>query len=401
MTRRVAVIGAGIMGGATALFLARRGVEVVLFEAAPAPFAGASRWNEGKIHLGFLYAADPSLRTAQRILPGGLAFKPLLEELIGYRLERLTEMDDTYLVHRRSVVSPDDTRRYFEAVAALIRSQSAASQYLVDVSDARVRPLSAAELAEVAEPQSIVAGFVVPERSVSTRWVADRFVDALVAEPRIELRTATKVHRVTGHEDALPASIQVVTDDGADGGFDAVVNAAWEGGPKIDAAVGLTPDHHWSHRYRVSLFVATDRPVDVPSAVIGTGPFGDVKNFGNREFYVSWYRTGLLASGEAIDPPSVPRLGRAQRQKTANDVFGKLGALVPAVREIEKRAKEVRVEGGWVYASGRGELDDPASTLHRRDHIGITHTGSYVSVDAGKYSIAPWLARQVADAITG
>jgi glycine/D-amino acid oxidase-like deaminating enzyme len=63
MTRRVAVIGAGIMGGATALFLARRGVEVVLFEAAPAPFAGASRWNEGKIHLGFLYAADPSLRT--------------------------------------------------------------------------------------------------------------------------------------------------------------------------------------------------------------------------------------------------------------------------------------------------------------------------------------------------
>ena len=65
----VAVLGAGIMGGATALFLARRGVRVVLFDAAAEPFCGASRWNEGKIHLGFLYSGDPSLRTARRLLP--------------------------------------------------------------------------------------------------------------------------------------------------------------------------------------------------------------------------------------------------------------------------------------------------------------------------------------------
>ena len=56
-----------------------------------------------------------------------------------------------------------------------------------------------------------------------------------------------------------------------------------------------------------------------------------------------------------------------------------------------------RIAGGWVYAEGRGPLDDARSTLHRRDRIGIKREGQYVSVDTGKYSIAPWLARTIAD----
>ena len=57
------------MGSATALFLSRRRVRVTLFDAADQPFAGASRWNEGKIHLGYLYTADPSLDTADVCCP--------------------------------------------------------------------------------------------------------------------------------------------------------------------------------------------------------------------------------------------------------------------------------------------------------------------------------------------
>jgi hypothetical protein len=39
--------------------------------------------------------------------------------------------------------------------------------------------------------------------------------------------------------------------------------------------------------------------------------------------------------------------------------------------------------------------------LHKRHRIGIHRRGAYVSVDTGKYSIAPWLARQLADEIAG
>lgn len=64
-TKRIAILGAGIMGSATALFLARRGHLVSLYDAADSPFSAASRWNEGKIHLGYIYSADPSLKSAR------------------------------------------------------------------------------------------------------------------------------------------------------------------------------------------------------------------------------------------------------------------------------------------------------------------------------------------------
>ena len=69
---------------------------------------------------------------------------------------------------------------------------------------------------------------------------------------------------------------------------------------------------------------------------------------------------------------------------------------MPSVTALQSCIEDVRLEGGWVYAAGQGSLADPRSTLHRRDRIGITRAGSYFSVDTGKYSIAPWLAREVA-----
>lgn len=398
-TRRVAIVGAGIMGCSTALFLARRGVRVVVYDAAAAPFSGASRWNEGKIHLGFLYAGDPSFRTAGRILPGGLAFRPLLEELLGCPLRNVTETADLYLVHRESVVSPAGIRAYFGSLAQLIRSHPAAKDYLLDLSDARIRELSALELAAIANPESVVAGFEVPERSVSTQWVADRFVDSLSAEPGIELRLATRVLGVELHDKTARDSFRIKTQTQTDGGFDAVVNASWEGRLGIDATLGMQQDPPWSHRYRLSLFIETTERVCAPSAVICTGAFGDIKNYNGRQFYASWYPTGLVSSGEAINPPTVPRLDASARDAIVDGIFGHLSQLIPSIADLQTSASKVRLEGGWVFASGRGELADPMSTLHQRVRIGIKRNRSYFSVDTGKYSIAPWLALQVADAI--
>src|SRR5215213_2936368 len=108
LPQRVAVLGAGIMGSSVALLLARRGANVSLFDRQNSAMACASRWNEGKIHLGYLYGADSSLRTARHILPGGLAFGQLITELIGSDIRpHVTVEDDLYLVHRNSLVSAE------------------------------------------------------------------------------------------------------------------------------------------------------------------------------------------------------------------------------------------------------------------------------------------------------
>src|SRR3954452_8171860 len=53
MRADVAVIGAGVVGSATALALARRGVAVTTLEAEPEPGLAASGTNSGILHTGF------------------------------------------------------------------------------------------------------------------------------------------------------------------------------------------------------------------------------------------------------------------------------------------------------------------------------------------------------------
>ena len=102
-----------------------------------------------------------------------------------------------------------------------------------------------------------------------------------------------------------------------------------------------------------------------------------------------------MAEGTDIVPPNVPPLSDEARDARLEAILTNLGRIVPSVATLASAADQVRLEGGWVYAAGRGALSDPASTLHRRDRIGIIQVGSYISVDTGKYSIAPWLAREI------
>lgn len=398
--KRVAVLGAGIMGSSVALELSRRGHQVVLVDAADTPFSGASRWSEGKLHLGYLYAADPSLSTARHVLPGGVAFVDQVTRLIGCDLEpAISVHDDTYLVHRESVVDSDTMRARFKALSALIRTWPGADGYPGDASNAHVRELSRAKLDQLADGHLIQAGFRVPERSISTCWVADRYIDALSADPRIELALSTYVRGVRPVQGMGLQRWEIDTDRQIDGSFDAVVNALWEGRLAVDRVVGLPITPNWSHRYRLSLFVHTRRPLATRSMVIATGPFGDIKNYNGCDFYLSWYPAGLLVEGHEIDPPRIPFLDAPAREAIIEAIRRGLGEVIPSAHEVMENADSVQLQGGWVFAQGRGPLADPTSTLHRRDHFGICREGSYFSVDTGKYSTAPWLARQIAECL--
>jgi glycerol-3-phosphate dehydrogenase len=75
----VAVIGAGVVGCAVALALARRGVHVALLEAEDEPALGASGSNSGMLHTGF-YSPPHELET-ELILASLPARETLLREL--------------------------------------------------------------------------------------------------------------------------------------------------------------------------------------------------------------------------------------------------------------------------------------------------------------------------------
>ena len=393
--RRVAVLGAGIMGSSLAISLARRGLDVVLIDREDAPVAATSRWNEGKIHLGFLYAADPTLATATHLVPGGLAFGRHLSELIsGDLTQRTTTTDDTYLLHRRSVVGFDEVGARFAAVCELVRAHPDAGAYLTDLRHATVRAIPSRELDALAT-DDVVAGFRVPERSVDTRWVADQLGAAALAEPHVELRLSTTVTSVRPVE-SVHGRWRVSGTPDLDEAFDLVVNALWQGRLLVDATAGLAPPTSWTHRYRLCTFVRTREPVAVPSAIAMVGPFGDVKNFGDRDFYLSWYPVGLRAQGGDLAPPQPAPLDSSEEPVFVEAVRRGLETVMPSVGQVFDAAEEVLVRGGHVFAQGSGSIGERGSSLHRRDRYGVERLGSYVSVDTGKYSTAPWLAAQLA-----
>lgn len=393
------------MGCCVALYLARTGRRVVLFDREPAPMQAASRWNEGKLHLGYLYANDPTLMTARHALPGSYAFVPCLEDLLsrGVR-DEVSATDDLFLVHRDSVVDPQAALAYFERVTSLLRELPGSEHYQGDLRKACVRTVTRSCLERLADPERVVAGFTVPERSIRTGWVADRLTDAVAAEPRIELAMGRHVSAAAPVEND-DGPWRVCWDRGDGSGpaadvFDVVVNALWQNRARIDRTAGLAPFSDCSNRFRASLFVRTARPVDAACAVVCVGPFGDMKNYNDTDFYFSWYPTGLLAYTTSPSPAVEPSITPAIAEQVIEGVRQNLVALLPAAGRALDEAAEIKVAGGWVYAQASGSLADPEASLHRRDRFGAVRKGSYVSFDTGKYCTAPYMAREFARALT-
>ncbi len=209
----------------------------------------------------------------------------------------------------------------------------------------------------------------------------------------------THVSAVRAASDSWEGDLCVEAQPGISQRFDVVINALWHGRIEIDRTAGVPPEPGWSHRYRLSLFVRTNQSVQGPSAVLATGPFGDIKNYNGRDFYLSWYPAGLKIEAHTIEPPATPVLSRDEQQQLARSVFQQLEAYLPWSRRIASAADVVTVGGGWVFAQGHGSLADRHATIHQRDRFGIRQKGAYISVDTGKYSMAPFLAREVMNRI--
>ena len=112
----IGVLGGGLQGCCTALALAERNVRVTIFDKNDSLLSEAAVANEGKIHLGYMYAGDPTLSTAKTMMTGALAFAPFLERYLGRAATSFSvSVPATYIVHR-------DTQRNPEEICAVLVS---------------------------------------------------------------------------------------------------------------------------------------------------------------------------------------------------------------------------------------------------------------------------------------
>ncbi len=392
---RVAVVGGGIQGLCVALEFARQGADVHLFERNDALMRGASRENEGKIHLGYVYANDPGFATARLMCQAAMRFAPLLREHLERDLSFLTRSDPfLYAVHARSLLSTDELESRYASISSLLRtgSRNPDADYFGVRRPESMRRLSTRELRQHFDDASIHGAFESSEIAIDPRLLATALVERTLAEPRITLRCGVAVQQVTPR----PHSVRL---DGEP--FDHVVNCAWCGRLALDETAGLPRPRSWSFRRKYFLRLPpSSSHSNLRSTTVVLGGFGDLVRYDSGGVFLSWYPASCLGIETVIVPACEPAMSESSIQSMREGIRQGLGALVPALSQLPLTAyRESQLASGIIFALGDTDVDDRRSRLHERHASGPQSYGRYHSVDTGKLTTAPLFARQLVSRI--
>lgn len=401
----VAILGAGLLGSCAALELAERGLSVHLYERNDEALGEASYWNEGKLHLGFVYANDPSQKTTLQMLDGAFTFAASLSRWIERSaLEAMLSDGFDYIVYRESMLSVAEVEQHFDFVSAQIEEREAAGagHYPGGTPRPLYRKLTAAEIEGRYDPAAVLSAYQTVERAIDGWAVAEALRKALADHPRVELITGARVVAV---EDAPGERFSVIYErDGQrrDGPYGSVVNALWANRLLIDNGRGLRPGRPWLNRFKLGVnYRVMPQDYTVPTMTLMLGPFGDVVQFPTGRVYISWYPAGLIGMSGQLEEIEWPKvLAAADLETVRRETLKVFSGICPPVADIEARsAIPALVNGGAIFAWGKTDIDDPDSVLHQRYQVGVHSHGNYHTVDSGKYTLSPMFAQEVAERV--
>ena len=391
------MLGAGLQGTCIAFELAGQGARVDLYERKDTCLAEASLYNTGKLHLGLVYGRDRSFATARLLAEGALRFEPLLTRWVGRKAlsHLVTSSPDLYVVHRDGLLGPEEFEFYSKEVTALMSNVAKAGDqsYFGQDVGRPLKRLTKAERTTLFRPETTGMAYQSQEISIDPESLAGIMRKALSAAPEIRFLTRRRVVSVNYQCSSLV--VTSILDGTADSeGYDFVINALWAGRLAIDQQLGVLPRARWCYRFRYFLRASRADAILIPSTTIVQGPFGEVANFKNGLLCLSWYPAGLRAWSTDVEPPELPPLlSGAPAIKIKNATCEGLSSVICGMAEIELDNVEVR--GGWIFAFGETDIDDPDSQLHRRTAVGVERKGRYLTVNTGKLTLAPLFAERV------
>lgn len=404
---RVAILGAGSAGTCAALELARRGQPVDLYDECPEPIRRASFHNEGKIHLGLLYAKDRSLRTAELMIRGALSFASLLDRWVGFDRSRIEiSTPFLYAVHAGTMVDVEALKAHYASCRRLFAEvrEACGGSYLGLDRAIEIEELPRSEIESILSPEHFVALFRTNERGVDPRTIAALLREAALAHPRIHFVQARVLGVAPLDRGGFAVSLRREGEASVER-YDQVANALWHDRLRIDAQLGLGPDpeHPWLHRYKFANRVRVPLAGGaIPSVTCVLGPFGDLVDYGRNGLFLSWYPEGMIATSRELAPPDWDReLTPERRHEVFRRSHAEWVARCPPLAALQFRPEDVDPGGGVIFAWGDSDVDDPGSRLHERYEIGVHSTGGYHSVNTGKYTMTPYMGLKTAERILG
>jgi glycine/D-amino acid oxidase-like deaminating enzyme len=389
-TEEVSIIGGGIQGVTAALALAERGIRSRILERGERILRGASYRNEGKVHLGFVYALDNTGATARRMVEGALTFSDLIESWCG-EVDWASNCSEgfDYCVVDAGLADSDALGRHYEEVASMIEAASSelGDNYLG--SSARVEPVRHHGSHPLLAGDLSGDWFSTPERSVDPRALCDWLTRAIASNPLVEVDTGVVVNGVEPNGSGFSLEI------GSGAGpyvieADTVLNCSWENRLELDRqALGEAPTACYRIKHQVLARGATT--VELVPITLVQGPYGDLVPWPNGDIYVSWYPAARTFIGDT------PSAGTDPDRGVAEATLEGLAEIIPSLEGLEV----VDFGGAWIVGEGSVDIDEADSGLHARRAAEVDQRGGWWSVNGGKLTTAPLASELCVAELTG
>ena len=273
----VAVLGGGLQGCCIALELARRGATVDLFDRNAQLLSRTAVANEGKIHLGYMYAGDPSLLTARMMMRGALVFAPFFARHLDMPIDDIACSEPAvYLVHRDSQRPVQQVADYLSQVHTVVceAADGLNGAYFGTEFKTGLRRWTDDERQTEFGP-AVLAAFDTPEIAVEPVELARRLRERIAAHPYIRPHL---MHTVVSVEDDAGRFLVVSENSAHQAGqrYDHVVNALWDGQLAIDEKRGHRPGRPWLHRLKYGVTFRRPAAIRPKSVTVVLGPYGEV-----------------------------------------------------------------------------------------------------------------------------
>lgn len=397
MRERVLILGAGIQGISCALALSAKGYGVTLIDQEPEPFGGTSFRNEGKIHLGFVYANDPSFQTAALMLEGALHFGPLLDQWIGDPIDwqALRSSHFTYAIHGQSMVSEENLLQHYEQLQNAYEAYADPDLHYVGCRPGQlwqpaqpVSPWLNESLIQLQVPTEEVAISLSKLRLRLVQALHQRGVQFLGNREVVSVERTSFGFRVRGTGPEAP-------EWSVEGGM--VVNCLWSNRLAIDNSMGIQPPRPWVYRLKFRMLG------QLPSHLAGLrahtfalGPFGDVVTYRDAPTYISWYPACMRGWSNALQPPAEWADFCRQEQQLVQhpwvqQALTELDELIPGIGQFRIE----HLSAGVIFSWGETDIDQSDSQLHERAQIGVDAHDGYFSINTGKLTTAPLFAQRL------
>lgn len=400
--KQALVLGGGIQGLSSVFALLSEGYSVTILDKSASLFNRASLRNEGKVHLGFVYANDSTGRTPALMLRSAMRFAPGLDLLTGFPFpwESLISNPFVYTVMSDSMVPAPRIFSFYDSLA---------QDYKRELDNPDLHYLG--RRAPVFwEPTDCPTGFSgkngnawakTCELALDLVKFREEFVKRLSgADDRVTIRLSETVKEVLETSSGFRVYTESLSGERKTYESDLVVNCLWEDRIRIDNQVGLVPDYHWVNRLKYRLMIKVPGHLKIrDSFTYVLGAYGDLVTYPFSDWsYLSWYPVVMKGwSNEVVTPREWEPACDGQtpddfKNQLIRDVFEVYKHLVPGIEGSEVGL----VDAGIIFSRGSfKDITIPDSELHERYDIGVQEKNGYFSISTGKFTSAPYHALQL------